>query len=114
MRKNANEIIYDEITILGTPALFTDWRVDRSTVPPSMFLYEVRHADEDWGDPCQLSRGILVNFYGSVLTSEPMELSERGYLDFDNKDWIYVEDNTCATISEFREKYANETEGVHA
>ena len=25
MRKNANEIIFDEIIVLGTPALFTDW-----------------------------------------------------------------------------------------
>ena len=33
MRKNANEIIFDEIIVLGTPALFTDWRVDRTSVP---------------------------------------------------------------------------------
>ena len=63
MRKNANEIIFDEIIVLGTPALFTDWRVDRSSVPTDMKMYEVRHADEDWGDPCQLARGILVDFY---------------------------------------------------
>ena len=115
MRKNANEIVYDEITILGTPALFTDWRVDRTTVPPNMTLYEVRHADEDWGDPCQLAKGILVNFYGSILTLKPMKLSERGYLDFDSKDWGYVEDDTCATIGEFLEKYvAKEEDADHA
>ena len=105
MRKNANEIIYDEITLLGIPALFTDWRVDRMTVPPNMFLYEVRHADEDWGDPCQLARGILVNFYGSILTAEPMKLSERGYLEFNSKDWIYMEGDTRATMEEFLGKY---------
>lgn len=52
MRKNANEIVFDEIIVLGTPALFTDWRVDRASVPTDMKMYEVRHADEDWGDPC--------------------------------------------------------------
>lgn len=114
MRKNANEIVYDEITILGTPALFTDWRVDRATVPLGMQLYEVRHADEDWGDPCQLARGILVNFYGSILTLQPMKLSERGYLDFDSEDWAYVEDNACATINEFQEKYAAKEAAEHA
>lgn len=65
MRKNANEIIFDEIIVLGTPALFTDWRVDRASVPTDMKMYEVRHADEDWGDPCQLARGIFVDFYGT-------------------------------------------------
>ena len=52
MRKNANEIIFDEIIVLGTTALFTDWRVDRASVPTDMKMYEVRHADEDCGDPC--------------------------------------------------------------
>ena len=51
MRKNANEIIFDEIIVLGTPALFTDWRVDRASVPTDMKMYEVRHADEDWVIP---------------------------------------------------------------
>ena len=48
MRRNANDIFYDEVVVLGTPALFTDWRVDRATIPAGMFLYEVRHADSDW------------------------------------------------------------------
>lgn len=54
MRKNASEIIYDEVSLLGIPALLTDWRVERSTIPTDFHLYELRHADEDWGDPCQL------------------------------------------------------------
>lgn len=54
MRKDAGEIIYDEGSLLGIPALLTDWRVERSTVPAGFHLYELRHADEDWGDPCQL------------------------------------------------------------
>lgn len=114
MRKNAKEIIYDEITVLGIPALFTDWRVDRKSVPPNMLLYEVRHADEDWGDPCQLARGLLVDFYGSILTAKPMKLSEQGYLDFDSNDWVYVEDNACATIDEFLKKYAAKEDADHA
>mgnify|MGYP001500297633 CR=1 FL=1 len=36
MRKNANEIIFDEIIVLGTPALFTDWHVDKASVPTDM------------------------------------------------------------------------------
>lgn len=105
MRQNASEIIYDEISLLGTPALLTDWRVGRSTVPKGVYLYELRHADEDWGDPCQLARSILVNFYGSILSTQPFQLPEHGYLDFDSKDLIYVEADSCATVGEFQQKY---------
>ena len=111
MRKNANEIIFDEIIVLGTPALFTDWRVDRASVPADMRMYEVRHTDEDWGEPCQLARGIFVNFYGTILTLQPLLLADCGYLDFDSgKDWGYVDDDPCVTVTEFRSKYAGKEE----
>lgn len=114
MRRNANDIIYDEVTLLGTPALFTDWRVDRATIPTGMFLYEVRHADSDWDDPCQLAWGILVNFYGTVLTAQPMDISESGYLNFDNEDWVYAEEDTCSAIPEFLKKYGVKEGTVNA
>lgn len=60
MRKNANEIIFDEIIVLGTPALFTDWRVDRASVPADMKMYEVRHADEDWVIPASWQEASLL------------------------------------------------------
>ena len=107
MRKNANEIIFDEIIVLGTPALFTDW----ASVPADVKMYEVRHADEDWGDPCQLARGILVDFYGTILTLQPLALPACGYLNFDSStDWGYIDDDLCATVTEFRSKYAGKEE----
>lgn len=106
MRKNAKEMIYEEISIFGVPALFSDWRIDRASVPIGMKMYEVRHADDDWGSPCQLARGILVNFYGTLLTTETIEIPESGYLDFESEDWCYAGwDDTCATIDEFLRKY---------
>ena len=111
MRKNANEIIFDEIIVLGTPALFTDWRVDRTSVPTDMKMYEVCHADEDWGDPCRLARGIFVNLYGTILTLQPLLLNDCDYLGFDSsKDWGYIDDDPCATVTEFRSKYAGKEE----
>lgn len=103
MRKNANEIIFDEIIVLGTPALFTDWRVDRASVPADMKMY--------WGDSCQLARGIFVNFYGTILTLQPLLLNDCDYLDFDSSTgWGYIDDDPCATLAEFRSKYAGKEE----
>lgn len=105
MRKHASEIIYDEVTLLGIPALLTDWRVDRTTIPNGFHLYELRHADEDWGEPCQVAKGILVNFYGSILTVQQLPLPVSDYLDFDTQELAYVEDDACATLDEFAQKY---------
>lgn len=51
MRKHASEITYDECSFLGIPALLTDWRISRSTVPDGVHAYELRHADGNPFDP---------------------------------------------------------------
>ena len=89
MRYDARKLTYDEVTLLGAPALFTECRIDRTTIPTQLHLYEIRHEDEDWGRPCQLAKGILVNFYGSLLTRHPIELPNSGYLDFDAEGLRY-------------------------
>ena len=50
-RHDANRLTYDEVTIFGVPALFTDLRVDRATVPNGVYRYEVRYSDEYGGEP---------------------------------------------------------------
>lgn len=52
---------FEDVTVLGQPMLFTCARVDRSTVPKGLYLYEVRHDDDQRGDPVQLARWIMVN-----------------------------------------------------
>lgn len=67
-RHDANRLIYDEVTIFDRPALFTECRIDRATVPEGVYRYELRHGDEDWGEPIELARSIFANYYGAVLT----------------------------------------------
>ena len=62
---------YTEIRVLEKPALFSGLRLNRNTVPDGMYLYEVRHDDYGKGDPVQIGKGVLVNFWGSILTCEP-------------------------------------------
>ena len=68
MRKPASTLSYDTVTIFGKPALFSDYRIDRSTIPPELHMYELRHEDDDWSTPCQIARGIFVNFFGTILS----------------------------------------------
>lgn len=104
-RLNAMKENYTEIYVKGKPALFTDMRLDRSTIPEGLYLYEIRHADEDWCDPVQIAQGILVNFFGSILTLEPITLPADGRLDIDSeKEWDF-EEGGLYSIKEFIEQY---------
>ena len=104
MRQDANKLNYDAVTIFGKPALFTDWRIDRDTVPSGLYCYELRHADEDWGTPCQVSKTVPVQFFGTILTSEPIPLGEDGCRDFDSAELVYTEYNT-ASIPKYLSRY---------
>ena len=92
MRTNAASITYDEAILLGEPVLFTDYRLDPTTTPPQLYLYEIRHAYDDSGLPCQIAKGILVNFYGSILAMKPLNHPADGYLDNVKPPtrWIYA------------------------
>ena len=80
MNYDAQKVTYQEVTIFDRPALFTECRIDRTTVPEGVYRYELRHGDEDWGEPVELSRNIVVNYYGTVLTREPFQLSIDGWI----------------------------------
>lgn len=93
MRYNANEVQWETVAVLGKIMLFSDCRVDRKTVPDGMYMYEVRHADDDWGDPCEIAEGVLVNFFGTLLSREKLPLKEhikgsKPYISLDSyEDW---------------------------
>lgn len=96
-RYKANEVTWEKVHVLGVECLFNDLRIDRNSVPEGYLMYEVRHSDEDWGEPCEIALGILVNFFGTLLVKEPYELeysplTKNGYLDFETKDWVYLDE----------------------
>lgn len=91
MRANAMEETFEEITVLNKPALFTGGRLDRQTVPVGLYAYDVRHDDDQQGIPCQIAKFILVNHWGTILLTEPLEMNERGRLDINEEtDWNYA------------------------
>lgn len=66
MRVNAMTEKFEDVTVLGHPMLFTCLRVDRDTVPQGMYMYEVRHDDDQQGEPVQIANWIMVNHWGTL------------------------------------------------
>ena len=104
MSYDAQKVTYQEVTIFDRPALFTECRIDRTTVPEGVYRYELRHGDEDWGEPRELARGLMVNFYGTVLTREPFQLPIDGWIPLESGSLSFL-DGECRTLAEFQEKY---------
>lgn len=80
MKYDAMQEEYDYVTFRGKPALFFNALIDPATLPQGVERYELRHADNDWGAPCQLARGIGVNHFGTLLMTEPVQLAPDGIL----------------------------------
>ena len=108
-RKNAMTGIYEEVTVLGKPMLFTDLRIDRATFPKGLYMYEVRYDDDNCGDPVQIANWVMVNHLGTLISREPLKLVpskavNNAYLDIDpKKDWNY--EGTSSTLAEYMEKH---------
>ena len=75
---NASTERFEAVEILTVPGLFTSQRVDRTTLPPWMHLYEMQTDPNDWSQPCLLGRHITVEHFGTVLTASPLPLPPSG------------------------------------
>ncbi len=104
-RADVNTEYFDVITLFGQPMLFTDVRCDRETLPKGMYMYEVRHDDEGYGEPCEIADWILVNHFGTVISNRPVNLTEKDsngkpyrIIDSEN-DWDLIDSDK--TLKEY-------------
>ena len=79
MSVNARKEEYELIELFGKPALFTNSRIDRTTVPVGFYCYDLRGSDYDPGRPVSIENKVTVNHAGAVLTPEPVTISKEGF-----------------------------------
>ena len=99
-KADAGKERFEQVELLGKSVLFTEQRVDRATVPEGLRCYELRHTDADWGEPCELARGIMVNFMGTILTSDPYQMPPEGWLEVNESTFAYM-DKPSLTAQEY-------------
>ncbi len=64
---DARNEIFEHIELFDSPAMFTNARVKRSTVPEGLFCYDVRGSDVDPGDLCVIENSVPVNHSGTII-----------------------------------------------
>ncbi|MDE6600946.1 MAG: hypothetical protein K2K90_02035 [Lachnospiraceae bacterium] len=77
---------FAKVRVCGIECNFSDMRIDRSTVPEGRYQYEVADDDESQGNPSRVRRGIIVNFFGTLISDVPLPLVN------DNVLWLYEGD----------------------
>lgn len=90
---NPTNYNYDSIHIFGIPALYIDIRLDRSQLPKGVYCYEVQHDDEHKGIITMIGHHIMVNHWGTVLTTKQIPLN-YGYREVDEDTDIQYHDKT--------------------
>ena len=98
---------FEDVTVFDRPMLFTCMRCDRSTLPKGMFMYEVRHDDDQQGVPCEIAERIIVNHWGTLISNRPIHLeapnpSERPFRLISEDDWSY--EGTETTLEEYMKR----------
>lgn len=76
----ANTETYERFEILGRNALFTNARIDRTTLPAGLYAYDLRDSDDCSGEPSELKTKILVNHWGTVIVKNPIDGAESGII----------------------------------
>ena len=90
MRADYNKETFTRVRVCGIECDFSDMRIDRSTVPKTRYQYEVADDDESQGDPARVRLGIMVNFFGTLISDVPLPLGLDGVLWLYESDFVYL------------------------
>lgn len=96
-----------EVEIKGHYGVFTELRVDKSTIPEGINCYELRHGEDD-SYPAAMEENVRINYFGTVLMTDKMELGEEGYVELAFDDFGFTGEDL--TMPEYRANYGEEPE----
>ena len=88
MLLDANEETFELVEIDGREVLFTNGRLDRTTVPEGLFCYDIRESEGFSGEPVTLEPYVTVNHWGTVLSKEEFTLNDGGFYPIDDFNYL--------------------------
>ncbi len=100
MAVNARTEEFQHIEVFDKPALFTNGRIARDTVPKGWYCYDIRGSDDDPGELCYMEENVVVNHAGSVLMPEKLAMPKSGRLDV-RDELGFLDGHTNITSSRF-------------
>ena len=102
---DARKETFDYIELFDAPAMFTNLRIDRSTVPEGLFCYDVRGSDNDPGALNAIEPFVFVNHAGTIIGVEDymLEKDEITLDEFCAKHGIEISEPKKGVLDSLRE-----------
>jgi hypothetical protein len=95
MKRHTSKVFGSNIDIFGQKAFVCDSRIPTETKNPELFYYGIRNSDEDLGRPSTIEERVIVNYWGTLVTTKE--------LDFRGLDYIALNDRQIELIMESEE-----------
>jgi hypothetical protein len=54
---------------------FSQFRINKESIPENMHVYELRHGDDD-SIPCSIENSVVVNLYGTFISTTPIQIND--------------------------------------
>lgn len=111
-KANAMDETFNPVLLLNKPAMFTNARIDRDTVPAGLFAYDIRHSDN--GRAVAVEKNVTVNHMGTVITSADLDFEKKDYISLTarNGGLNFACEHDCITISEYIKHINGEKEAA--
>lgn len=90
---------YQLAELAGQEVLFTNGRIDREALPEGLYCYELREGDSGYATTIEAS--VTVNHFGSVITTQPIEIPEQGFVELNDDNGLSFGDGDEMTIFEY-------------
>lgn len=90
---------YQLAELAGQEVLFSNGRIDRETLPEGLYCYELREGDSGYAATIEAS--VTVNHFGSVITTQPIQIPEHGFVELNDDNGLSFSNGGEMTIFEF-------------
>lgn len=90
---------YQLAEIMGQEVLFSNGRIDRENLPDGLYCYDLREGES--GYAATLEPSVAVNHFGSIITTQPIEFPEKGYIELNEENGLSFDDSEEMSIFEF-------------
>jgi len=101
---NAMKEEFEEITILGKPAILTSVRIDRCSVPRGYHKYELCNDKVFKDTPIEIARCVTFNHWGTIITRDEIKLPPDGTL-YAPQDALVFDTGDSGSMKEFMTAY---------
>lgn len=99
---DAREEKFEPFELFGKVVLFTDGRIDPKTVPEGLYLYSLRHGDDD-SIPLTVEKHVTVNHFGNIISKREIPFPDgEEYAEIPgDDDWGYLSDMDEMTVDDY-------------